>query len=99
MSEFAKGEWEFLNVLMRAWVAGWYAGQRGDMVDDRKRTDCPELMKQHPKQATAPDLYEACKVAREWLNSGIVQEAIQYEDDFESIVPMLDEVLAKADKK
>ena len=63
-----KGEIEFLNILMSAWVAGWYAGRDDETTDDRKRIDCPEIMKRYSKQAAAPELLAACKDVRLELN-------------------------------
>ncbi len=50
MSEYTKGESKILEILMSAWVRGWYSGINGDNSDGKKRVDCPEVMGIYAKE-------------------------------------------------
>jgi len=51
--KLTKSELKFLDILMSAWVRGWYAGRNGDLTDDGKRPDCTELVIKYPIPASA----------------------------------------------
>ena len=45
-----------------------------------------------------PKLVEACKLAEQWLSKSMIQEAIQYEEGSEKVLPMIKQALAEAEK-
>ena len=90
MSGHTKGELEFLNVLMSAWVGGWYAGIDGAKTDHRKRADCFFIMKENPQFTTTPDLLAACELLlKTLLEAG-------YDPEIEEAVTTAKTAIAKA---
>lgn len=100
MSEYTKGESEYLNILMSAWIAGQTAERYGKSTENKIKADCEGLMRIKPQFAITIDLLEACEYTKTLLSKGIgqhthalalIEAAVAKAQSKQSVVPCKNE--------
>lgn len=98
--EHTDKEIELLEMLMSAWVRGWYSGRNGDLNDDKKRIDCPDvlLINRHAPVRLCCNshdgLVEACEAMKKAWIQPAARSMHQLRTDMDNAYKQADEALS-----